>query len=202
MSGCTAKDASMFHASLCRSPAFKNSRSFFVACVNLIILTDTDHFYYRGIPSITLHDILQCIHHLPNDIDIPPHQQLHTLHHTLQQRFPLIAQRAQQSLLNLLHLLVYFPGGDDDIYLLLLTLLTKCPQAMTAVDSSGRTPLHHVMTSTRHIMDDNSYELLLDHCPDTVVHLAIRLVAQSVVVQSPSSWRTTPLRLWQTNTEF
>lgn len=161
---------------------------------NLIILTD-NHFNYQGmIPSITLQNIQQCIHHLPtNDIDtrIPPNQQLHTLHHAFQQEFPQIAQRAQQSSLNLLHLLVYFPVDDNDIYEpLLLTLLTNYPQTMTAVDTSGRTPLHHVMTCTKQIMNrrcnnnnnnqSNCYKLLIDHCPDTVVHIAIQSVLQSL----------------------
>ena len=77
--------------------------------------------------------------------------------------------------------------NDDDMYQSLLTLLTKCPQAMTAVDSSGRTPLHHAMTSTRQIMDSKCYEMLLDHCPDRVAHLAIRSVIQS-------SWRWDDVR--------
>ena len=77
---------------------------------------------------------------------------------------------------------------------LIMTVLTKCPQAMTAVDSSGRTPLHHVMTSTRHIMDANCYELLLDHCPDTVVHLAIRAVVLQSQSSSESSWRWDDVR--------
>ena len=42
-------------------------------------------------------------------------------------------------------------------------------------------------------MDANCYDLLLDHCPDTVVHLAIR----AVVLQSQSSessWRWDDVR--------
>jgi len=65
---------------------------------------------------------------------------------------------SSKSSLNLLHLIVYFPG---DIYETLSTLLTSCPEAITAVDNNGKTPMHHVITSTR-------------HCPDTVVHQAIR----------------------------
>ena len=139
-----------------------------------IIMNEDEDIEIEGHPCTTLNNIQQCIDHLPNNI--PSNQQLHALHLTLQQQFPCIAQRAQLSSLNLLHLLVYFPG---DIYQPLSTLLEKCPQAASAIDSSGRTPLHHVMISMRLYVDVNCYELLLRESPENVVYLAIKTVAQS-----------------------
>ena len=98
-------------------------------------------------------------------------EQLDILHHVFHQQSPDIADMAQESGFNLLHLLVYFP---DDISETLSTLLTKCPQATIDVDWKGKTPLHHAIESTKHNMDVNSYNLLLRRSPDTVVvHQAI-----------------------------
>ena len=44
----------------------------------------------------------------------------------------------------------------------------------TAVDSTGRTPFHHTITSTQQNMDRACYDLLASRTPDEVVHLAIR----------------------------
>merc|ERR1712038_1648781 len=152
------------------SSAIDTSDDIFDDCdENLIILTDVDEFEYEEYPTITLQNIHQCIQDLPNH-DIPTNEQLDTLHHAFHQRFPIIADRAQRSGFNLLHLLVYFPG---DIYEPLSALLTKCPQATTAVDWKGKAPLHHAITSTKHNMHVNSYNLLLRHSPDRVVHKAI-----------------------------
>merc|ERR1712038_589769 len=177
------------------SSAIDTSDDIFDDCdENLIILTDVDEFEYDNIPTITLQNIHQCIQDLPNH-DIPTNEQLDTLHHAFHQRFPIIADRAQRSGFNLLHLLIYFPG---DIYEPLSTVLTKCPQVAidtdssgktpihivinstksvtkwTAVDRKGKTPLHRAIESTKHNMDANSYDLLLRQSPDMVVHQAIQ----------------------------
>jgi len=98
-------------------------------------------------------------------------QQLQALHQVLNDYNPDIAQKAQQSGLNILHLLVYFPG---DILQPLTMLLDKCPLVTTTVDSTGRTPFHHTITSTQQNMDCACYDLLASRTPDKVVHLAIR----------------------------
>lgn len=82
-----------------------------------------------------------------------------------------ITQQAKISTLTLLHLLVYFPG---DIYEPLSDLLNKCPIAASAVDDTGKTPLHHAIISTNHNMDRRCYDLLLQRSPNKVVHAAIR----------------------------
>lgn len=166
---------------------------------NLILLTDKKGFTYndydRGdIPTLTLCEIEQIIHGLSNEKDInhadndsygdanddiptttQQHQQLQeqldVLHESFHRHYPNIAQRAQNSGLNLLHLLLYFPG---DIYEPLTELLDKYPLITTAVDNTGRTPFHHAITSTIQNMDSRSYALLASRSPDQVVHLAIQ----------------------------
>lgn len=147
----------------------KESRTFHNCASSFILLTDDQGLLYENQPSLTLYDIQQCLKDLPNDI--PASKQMHALHQVLSQRYPTIAEKAKQSGLSLLHLLIYFPG---DIYQPLSELLNKCPHATTAVDNTGRTPLHHVITSTRHNMNAKCYDLLLPTSPNQVVHYAIR----------------------------
>lgn len=180
------------------SRAIHIARSAFAGCnsSDIIILTDLEELEYESIPTLTLQNIQQCIHDLPNNI--PTSQQAETLHQVFYNRFPTVAiraqasmsnvlhhlisniftmqyptylQQSQQSKLSLLHLLVYFPC---DIYEPLSHLLRKCPQMTSAVDSTGKTPLHHAIASTKQNMDTRCYNLLRQHSPDNVVNLALK----------------------------
>jgi len=143
----------------------------FDAChESLILLSDEEDFDFAFIPSITLNGIHQCLNDITNDA-IPPSQQLNVLHQALQLRYPAIAARTQLSNMNLLHLLVYIPGN---IYSALSTLLKKCPQAASAIDSTGKTALHHTFASTKQNMDQQCFDLLLQHSPEIVGYYAIQ----------------------------
>ena len=76
--------------------------------------------------------------------DLETAEQLPALHHVLQNHYPPIAERAQQSRLNILHQLIYFPG---DIYAEMSNLINKFPEVLLAVDFEVKTPLHHAITS-------------------------------------------------------
>merc|ERR1712045_929264 len=52
-----------------------------------------------------------------------------------------------------------------------------------AVDKTGRTPLHHVISSTKHNMSSRSYNLLLRSSSNQVAHQAIRSEASWVEVR-------------------
>ena len=102
--------------------------------------------------------------------DIPPSAQVVTLHqlfHTMHKR---IAKRACHYGLNLLHLLVYFPGDISEV---LSSLLCKCPQAAKDSDKMGNTPFHHAVSSTRHNMNSECFDQLKKYSSDNLVHQSI-----------------------------
>lgn len=135
-----------------------------------IFLTDIENFEHRGRTSLSLRDIMRCINRLPDNISSGDHI-VNAFHHHLGQRHPEIAKLVHQYKFNPLHLLIFFPG---DIYQPLLGLLNKCPEAISAIDVAGRTPFHHVITSTKHNMNTRSYKLLSDNTPNEIIFAAIR----------------------------
>ena len=144
---------------------------------NIIILTDNatdDIVEYEGHPTISLGNIQQCIHHLSNEDITFQNNHVDTLHHILRQKCPDITQRLEIYGLNLLHLIVYYPGND--IYQPLLNLLEKCPKAAIAIDRQGKTPLHHAVIAFKRYSNINKrcHDLLLDRSPNTVIHRAIQ----------------------------
>ena len=160
-----------------------NELSLFPECnPNLILLSDgtgnENDDQDLDIPSICLNNVEECIDVLPEEVaDLPANEQLLFLQLIVTYRLPHIAERTSESKLSLLHILIYFPG---DIYEPLSHLLEKCPHATTAIDNNGKTPLHHVITSTRHNMEKRCYDLLVQASPDTVVHEAARARIDSV----------------------
>jgi len=82
--------------------------------------------------------------------------------------------------MNLLHLLTYYP---EDTYQPLSDLLTKCPQAIEAVDKNGKTPMDHVIASTEHVLKIKTYELLIEH---TSVQETLQTIHRAIA--SGSSW--------------
>ena len=133
-------------------------------------------------PSLCLYNIKKCIDRLPQNVS--PKEQMNSVRRLFNNKALCITpemgrahfvidiyKQAKESKLNLLHYIVFFPGSK--IYNPLLNLLKKCPQGAAAVDSYGRTPLHHAIETTRYNMDKKSFDLLVTHSPDTVVHQAV-----------------------------
>ena len=122
---------------------------------------------------ISIDDIEQCINALPNDKNTsPPKDQQMILHHVLLQHNRIIAQRAQHYKLNLLHFLAHIPG---DIHRPLSEIIRKCPEAASAIDIFGKTPIHYAITNQSiHQLNQDCYNLLLSSSPNIVVHRAIQ----------------------------
>jgi len=174
-------------ASSTRKGSASNDEVFPRCNPNLIILSDVATTI-QGIPTLSICRIRQCLQDLPlannnsnNDTILSPTQQLKALHKCLQRHDKHIARRAQQSGLNLLHLLIYFPTttattsrSTNPIYEPMKHILTNYPTAASAKDTSGNTPFHHAMVSTKQNMDTKCYDLLVSKSPLTIVHDAIQ----------------------------
>jgi len=147
---------------------------------NIIIISNNDipdGFEFEGHPVFTLRHLQQSIDQLPpptadNENEIL----LDNLHDILAQRHPIVAQRLHHWGMNPHHLITYFPKVlSNDTHEAILSLLTKCPQAITSVDIDGMTPLHHAAINLpKKNISQECHDLLLAQSPPTVVHQAIK----------------------------
>jgi len=134
----------------------------------------------EGHPVFTLQYIRECMYQLLCTDDTIPTIDNNTTgtntieYNFLSQQHPILARRMQHWGLNLLHLITYFPESErdnDTTYQVTSSLLTKFPQAATAVDIHGRTPLHHaVMNQSFQRNMGQWYDLLLHRSPPSIVH--------------------------------
>ena len=138
---------------------------------NLItIVEDEDvNVPLNGEPTLSLEQIQMCVSVMPDNIR--DSDQVGTLQRIFNHRHKRISRRATNYGLNLLHLLVYFPG---DIDFVLSPLLQKCPQAATEADNNGNIPFHHAVSLTRQNMNIDCFNLLNRYSPVDLVHQSIK----------------------------
>ena len=139
----------------------------------IILVDDNEGFTYQGEPTLSLCQIAKCANGVEesNSESNSQTQKEDALHQYFTSQHPEIAKRALHYGLNLLHLLVYFPG---DIKTALSSLLSKCPQAAKGTDKMGNTPFHHAVSSTKHNMEKECFDLLKENSPENVVHQSIK----------------------------
>ena len=139
----------------------------------IILVDDNEGFTYQGEPTLSLCQIAKCANGVEesNSESNSQTQKEDALHQYFTSQHPKIAKRALHYGLNLLHLLVYFPG---DIKTVLSSLLSKCPQAAKGTDKMGNTPFHHAVSSTKHNMEKECFDLLKENSPENVVHQSIK----------------------------
>ena len=117
---------------------------------------------------ISFEQLVRCIDILPNNLF--NESDLYILFNGLNLFNEEIVRKASIQKLTILHLLLYFPG---DIYEPLCKLMEKCPIACIVPDIKGKFPLHHIIASTKHNIDNRSYELVKKNTPNSIVHTSI-----------------------------